>query len=115
MNIAVFGTGIVGETIGSKLIELGHDVMMGSRTKDNEKAKAFVDKHNGKAKAGTFADAAIFGEIIFNCTAGAGSLEALKMAGEKNLNGKIIVDISNPLDFSKGMPPSLAIANTGSL
>ena len=115
MKIAVLGTGNVGDTIGSKLIEVGHTVMMGSRTKDNEKAKAFVAKHNAKASTGTYTDAAAFGEIIFNCTAGVGSIDALKMAGEKNLNGKIIVDIANPLDFSKGMPPSLAICNTNSL
>lgn len=115
MKIAVLGTGNVGNTIGSKLIEVGHTVMMGSRTSENEKSKAFVDKHHGKASAGTFVNAAAFGEIIFNCTAGIGSLEALKMAGEKNLNGKIIIDIANPLDFSKGMPPSLAVCNTNSL
>lgn len=114
-KIAVLGTGNVGDTIGSKLIELGHEVMMGSRTADNEKAKAFVAKHNGKASAGTFGDAAAFGEIIFNCTSGAGSLEALKLAGEKNINGKLLIDLSNPLDFSKGMPPSLSIVNTNSL
>ncbi len=115
MKIAVFGTGNVGDTIGSKLIEVGHSVMMGSRTSNNEKAKAFVSKHKGNASAGTFAEAAAFGEIIFNCTAGVGSLNALQMAGEENLNGKIIVDIANPLDFSNGMPPSLAICNTNSL
>lgn len=115
MKIAVLGTGMVGDTIGSKLIELGHQVMMGSRTANNEKAQAFVAKHNSGASAGTFADAAAFAEIIFNCTAGVGSVEALKMAGEKNVEGKIIVDIANPLDFSNGMPPSLAIVNTNSL
>lgn len=117
MKIAVLGTGMVGDTIGSRLIELGHEVKMGSRTATNEKAKAFVDKHHGKASAGTFEDAAAFGEIIVNCTAGAGSIEALKMAGETNINGKIIIDIANPLDFSKGMPPSLipALSNTNSL
>ena len=115
MKIAVLGTGNVGDTIGSKLIEVGHLVMMGSRTAENEKAKSFVAKHHDKASTGTFSDAAAFGEIIFNCTAGIGSMEALKMAGEKNLNGKIIVDIANPLDFSKGMPPSLAVCNTNSL
>jgi predicted dinucleotide-binding enzyme len=114
-NIAVFGTGQVGDSIGSKLVELGHKVMMGSRTADNEKAKAFVAKHAGKATTGTYADAAAFCEIIFNCTAGVGSVQALKMAGEKNLDGKIIVDISNPLDFSKGMPPTLTVVNTSSL
>ncbi|HMS52055.1 MAG: NAD(P)-binding domain-containing protein [Sphingobacteriales bacterium] len=115
MQIAVLGTGNVGDTIGSKLIELGHAVMMGSRTADNDKAKAFVAKHKDMASAGTFAEAASFGDIIFNCTAGVGSIAALKMAGEQNLNGKIIVDLANPLDFSKGMPPTLAICNQNSL
>lgn len=117
MRIAVLGTGMVGDTIGSRLIELGHEVAMGSRTATNEKAQAFVAKHKGKARAGTFADAAAFGEIIFNCTAGAGSIEALKMAKEEDLAGKIIIDIANPLDFSKGAPPSLipSLSNTHSL
>ncbi|MBK8855009.1 MAG: NAD(P)-binding domain-containing protein [Saprospiraceae bacterium] len=115
MKVAVFGTGMVGDTIGSKLIELGHTVMMGSRTRGNEKAKNFVAKNGEKAKNGTFSEAAEFGDIIFNCTAGVASLEALRSGEEKNLAGKIIVDISNPLDFSKGMPPSLAVVNTNSL
>ena len=115
MKIAVLGTGPVGNTIGSKLIELGHAVMMGSRTADNEKVKAFVDKHGRYASAGTFADAAAFGEIIFNCTAGVFSIEALTMAGAKNMIGKIIVDLANPLDFSHGAPPSLSVVNTCSL
>jgi len=115
MKIAVLGTGMVGDTIGSKLVELGHLVMMGSRTKDNEKAKAFEARHPSKAHAGTFADAAAFGEIIFNCTSGTGSVEALKSAGDININGKILIDLANPLDFSKGMPPSLTILNTNSL
>ena len=80
-KIAVLGTGIVGDTIGSKLIESGHTVAMGSRTLNNDKALAFVAKHNGKAIAGTFADAAAYGQIIFNCTKGIGSIEALTMAG----------------------------------
>lgn len=115
MKIAVLGTGNVGDTIGSKLIELGHSVMMGSRTTDHPKAKAFVDKHGGKATAGTFGQAAAFGEIVFNCTAGIASLEALKLADSKNLSGKVLIDVANPLDFSKGMPPSLSICNTNSL
>jgi 8-hydroxy-5-deazaflavin:NADPH oxidoreductase len=117
MKIAVLGTGMVGDSIGSRLIELGHEVKMGSRTATNEKAEAFVVKHTERASAGTFADAAAFAEIIINCTAGAGSIEALKMAGEANLNGKILIDIANPLDFSQGMPPSLipALSNTNSL
>ncbi|HVD98150.1 MAG TPA: NAD(P)-binding domain-containing protein [Cytophagaceae bacterium] len=115
MKIAVFGTGMVGATIGSKLVELGHTVTMGSRSANNEKALAFAAKHPEQAFAGTFAEAAVFGEIIFNCTAGGGSIEALQQAGEKNLSGKIIIDVSNPLDFSKGAPPSLSFVNTNSL
>ena len=115
MKIAVLGTGTVGNTIGSRLIELGHAVMMGSRTADNEKVKAFVDKHGRYASAGTFADAAAISDIIFNCTAGVASIEALTMAGGNNMNGKIIVDLANPLDFSHGAPPSLSVVNTGSL
>jgi predicted dinucleotide-binding enzyme len=117
MKIAVLGTGMVGDTIGSRLVELGHEVMMGSRTADNEKAKAFVAKHEGKASAGTFADAAAFGELLFNCTAGVASLEALRLAGEANINGKILIDVANPLDFSQGAPPSLipSLSNTHSL
>jgi 8-hydroxy-5-deazaflavin:NADPH oxidoreductase len=115
MKVAVLGTGMVGSTIGSKLIELGHQVMMGSRTANNEKAVAFVAQTDGKATAGTFADAAAFGEIIFNCTSGGASIDALTLAGETNLANKVIVDIANPLDFSKGQPASLSISNTNSL
>lgn len=115
LKVGVFGTGAVGNAIGTKLAELGHPVMMGSRTANNPKALAFVAKNHQKALAGTFADAAEYGELIFNCTAGMGSIDALKMAGENRLNGKIIIDIANPLDFSKGMPPTLSISNTSSL
>jgi 8-hydroxy-5-deazaflavin:NADPH oxidoreductase len=115
MQIAVFGTGSVGETLGSKLIELGHDVMMGSRTATNEKALAWVKKAGAKASTGTFADAAKFGELVINATLGAGTIEAFKMAGAEHTAGKVIVDLSNPLDFSRGMPPSLFLSNTDSL
>ena len=117
MKVAVLGTGTVGDTIGSRLIDAGHEVMMGSRTSTNIKAQAFVAKHpNGKASTGTFADATSIGEIIFNCTKGEFAMEALK-AGASGLSGKIIVDVSNPLDFSNGMPPCLipSLSNTNSL
>lgn len=116
MKIGVLGTGMVGDAIASKLVELGHQVMMGSRSAANEKAIAFSAKYpEGKAFAGTFADAAAFGEIIFNCTKGLETLNILKSAGEENMKGKILVDIANPLDFSNGMPPSLSVCNTNSL
>jgi predicted dinucleotide-binding enzyme len=115
MRIGVLGTGIVGKTIAHKLAKLGHDVRMGSRTAGGEKAKAWVKEAGGKSTEGTFADAAMHGEIVFNCTSGIGSLDALKAAGAKNLQGKTLVDVANPLDFSKGMPPTFTVCNTDSL
>jgi hypothetical protein len=106
---------MVGNTIATKLVQLGHEVKMGSRTAGNEKAVQWAKANGAKASNGTFAETAEFGEIIFNCTAGSASLEALKLAGAKNLKGKILVDISNPLDFSKGMPPTLTVCNTDSI
>ncbi len=114
-NFGILGTGDVGITIGSKLFELGHKVMIGSRTSNNEKARAFVAKYDDNVSAGTFSEAAKFGEIIFNCTKGIFSIDALLMAGVNQLADKIIIDVSNPLDFSSGMPPRLSISNTNSL
>jgi len=115
MKIAVLGSGMVGQTIGSKLVELGHEVRMGSRTATNEKAGTWSKQAGDKASHGTFEDAAAFGEIVFNCTNGNGSLDALRAAEAKNLSGKILIDVSNPLDFSKGFPPTLSVCNDDSL
>jgi predicted dinucleotide-binding enzyme len=115
MNIGILGTGMVGQTLGTKLVALGHSVKMGSRTATNEKATAWLASQPAGASQGTFADAAGFGEIVFNCTNGMAALDALQLAGKDNLRGKILVDVSNPLDFSKGFPPSLSVVNTDSL
>jgi predicted dinucleotide-binding enzyme len=115
MKIGILGTGVVGSTLGTKLIQLGHDVKMGSRTATNEKAIDWAQKNGSHASQGTFTSAASFGEIVFNCTQGVASIEALNLAGANNLKNKILIDIANALDFSKGMPPSLAICNTDSL
>ncbi len=115
MNIGVLGTGVVGNTIGTKLVQLGHAVKMGARSATNEKAAAWVQANGAGASQGTFAETAAFGEIVFNCTSGAASLEVLRQAGADNLKGKVLIDIANPLDFSHGMPPSLSVCNTDSL
>jgi len=115
MKIGVLGTGGVGSTIGSALVTLGHDVMMGSRSTANAKAVAWAASAGGRATHGNFADAARHGEILFNCTSGGGSLPALEAAGAANLRGKILVDVANPLDFSRGMPPSLTHNGSDSL
>lgn len=115
MKIGILGTGMVGQTIGTGLVQHGHEVKMGARAATNAKATAWASGGGAKAAHGTFADAAAFGEVVFNCTSGMVSLDALKQAGEQNLAGKVLVDVANPLDFSKGMPPSLSVCNTSSL
>jgi len=101
MKIGVLGTGIVGRTIATKLRELGHDVLVGSRSAGDD--------------AVPFAEAAAHGELVFNCTSGTASLDALAAAGVDNLSGKVLVDVANPLDFSHGMPPTLTVCNDDSL
>lgn len=128
MRISVLGTGIVGQTFSSKLMQLGHDVMMGTRDVQEKMLEGGNDRYgnppirewikdNDSVKLVSFADSAAFGEIIINATNGANSLNALDLALEENLRGKIVMDVSNPLDFSKGMPPSLldGLHNTNSL
>ena len=116
MKIGVLGTGAVGTTIASKLIELGHQVMIGSRSNTNEKAIEFVNKYDSNASNGTFEQAADFGEIVFNCIKGEFSIEALKSVG-KGIEGKILIDISIPVNTHVGAPLSLIpeLCNTSSL
>ena len=113
MKIAVLGTGMVGQTIASKLVALDHEVVLGSRSADNEAAVAWAARAG--ASRATFTDAAAGAELVFNCTAGVASLDALQAAGAENLAGKVLIDVANPLDFSHGTPPTLALANTDSL
>jgi predicted dinucleotide-binding enzyme len=115
MRVGVLGTGRVGQTLGSALLRLGHEVRMGSRRAGNEAAVAWASEVGGPATEGTFADAAGFGELIVNATAGSASLQALELAGAEQLAGKVLVDVSNPLDTSKGMPPTLTVCNDDSL
>ena len=113
MNIGILGSGGVGQTIGSKLVSIGHAVKLGTR--HPKKLDEWRSNTGPQGTVGSFAEAAAFGEIVFNCTSGGSSLEALRLAGEQNLNGKVLIDLANPLDFSQGMPPSLLVCNTDSL
>jgi predicted dinucleotide-binding enzyme len=108
MRIAVLGTGVVGTSVGSRLVETGHEVRMGSRTAGNERAVAWVEATGAGASEGTFADAAAWADVVVNATGGLVSVEALTAAGAENLAGKPLLDISNPLDFSAGFPPTVA-------
>lgn len=126
MQIGIFGTGIVGQTIAAALAAKGHSVMIGTRdpaaTQSRDSGNAFNktpfrdwQKANPTVKLGTFADAARFGETIINATSGEGALPALQAAGADALGTKVVLDIANPLDFSRGMPPTLSVCNTDSL
>lgn len=126
MRFGILGTGVVGKTIAVRLDGLGHDVIVGTRNPEETLSRTEPDQYGNlpfgawqeehpEVRLGTFAEAAVHGDMVVNATAGAVSLEALEQAGEDNLNGKILIDIANPLDFSKGMPPTLLVSNTDSL
>jgi len=126
MKIGILGTGMVGQAIGGRLAQLGHDVMIGTRDVAGTLARTAPDgmgnppfsvwqKQNPKVKLGNFAQATAHGELVVNATNGFAAIDILKSAGEANLNGKTLIDISNPLDFSKGMPPTLFVKDSDSL
>jgi 8-hydroxy-5-deazaflavin:NADPH oxidoreductase len=123
MKVAIIGSGIVAQTLGKKLVELGHDVILGTRDPSKlDEAKGWAGSLNdwlatvgNQATVATFAAAAAAGEIVINATHGMGSLDALKTAGAENLQGKILIDVANELDFSPGMPPKSLAADTTSL
>ncbi len=128
MNIGIIGSSTVAQTLAAKLLELGHSVMVSSRDTSLAKdlgprgtvpsASDFAEAQRALARqaaAGSFADAAAHGEVVINATAGGHSLDALEAAGAANLAGKILVDVANALDFSRGMPPTLLFCNTDSL
>jgi predicted dinucleotide-binding enzyme len=126
MHIAVFGTGMVGQALAARLAQLGHDVMVGTRDvaqalartePDSRGTPGFGTWHAGhpKVQVGTLPRAGAHGEILVNATSGEASLEVLRQAGAERLSGKVLIDVANPLDFSKGMPPSLSVCNTDSL
>jgi NADPH-dependent F420 reductase len=104
MKIGILGTGDVGKALGKGFIALGHEVKMGSRDAANEKALAWAQEMGSQASTGTFADAAEFGEIVVLATLGAANESALRGAGPEHLRGKIVIDTTNPLDFSSGLP-----------
>lgn len=122
MNIGIIGSGVVGQTLGSALAAKGHAVALGTRdplARDEKKGMGtslndWLAAAGANASVVAFADAARRGEIVINATAGAAAVDALRIAGAEHLSGKILIDVSNPLDFSKGMPPTLTVCNTDS-
>jgi 8-hydroxy-5-deazaflavin:NADPH oxidoreductase len=115
MKFGVLGTGMVGKALASKLVACGHEVRMGARSAENEAATSWAHAGGDKASHGTFADAAGFGEVVFLCTKGDVAVQVIEAAGPDNLRGKVVVDVTNPLDFSAGFPPTLFTTGTESL
>jgi predicted dinucleotide-binding enzyme len=124
MDIAVLGTGTVGRTIAGRLHDLGHAVHVGTRDPATTRARTepegagsfstWLEEHPRVALA-TYADAAAAGEVVVLATAGSAALDVLASAGAHNLAGKPLMDITNPLDFSAGFPPTLSVKDTDSL
>src|SRR5580765_6774202 len=109
MKVAVLGTGDVGKALGKGFITLGHEVMMGARSANNDKALAWAKEMGPKASVGTFSDAASWAEIVVLATLGAANEAVLQAAGPDKLKGKVVIDTTNPLDSSGGKGPKLAI------
>lgn len=118
MKISILGSGVVGRTIAAKMTAIGHHVFLATRdiqaTKSREKFADWFAK-NSTVQILEYKDIPADTDIYINCTQGEGSIAALQAIGKDKLKKKIILDIANPLDFSKGMPPSLFISNTDSL
>jgi predicted dinucleotide-binding enzyme len=112
MKIGILGSGMVGQALAAKLASLGQDVMIGTRSP--QKLSGWLAE-NPRVKTGPVSECAAYGEIVFNAVKGDVTLAVLQSVGTTNLSGKILIDISNPLDFSKGMPPTLFVGNTDSL
>jgi predicted dinucleotide-binding enzyme len=126
MRIGILGTGMVGQALAGRLGELGHDVMIGTRDVAAALARTQPDRYGNPGfgpwhdqhpavRVGTFAEAGVHGELLVNATSGGASLEVLRLAGADVMDGRVLIDVANPLDFSRGMPPSLSICNTDSL
>jgi len=115
MRIGIIGTGTVGQTLGSKLVALGHDVTLGSRSKGNAAATDWAERNGPRGRAGTFAEAAEFGELVIVATGGTVAPAAVALAGPENLAGKTVLDVSNPLVFSPTGELTLDPVNTDSV
>jgi hypothetical protein len=106
MRVGVLGSGDVGQAIATGFANLGHEVRIGTRTNGNEKLRVWLDKtKDKKTSIGTFEETARFGDVVVVAVLGKAAEEALRLAGIANFDSKTVIDVTNPLDFSKGMPP----------
>jgi predicted dinucleotide-binding enzyme len=104
MKIGVLGTGVVGQTLGTALVGLGHEVKMGSRTPGSQKVHDWVSKNGAGATAGSFDEAAAFGKLLILATLWEGTEHALSMTEATHFVNKVVVDVTNPLHFNESGP-----------
>jgi predicted dinucleotide-binding enzyme len=122
MKIGIIGSGDVGRRLADGFLDLGHQVKIGTRDISKKEVVDWIDKHRKEgekksenASIGSFAEAASFGEdLIVLSTSWSGTSKAIMMAGPNNMSGKVIIDTTNPLDFSQGLPPRMAVGFTDS-
>ena len=122
MKIGIIGSGDVGRRLADGLLQLGHQVKIGTRDTSKKEVVEWIDKHrkkgekeSGNASIGSFAEAASFGEdLVVLSTSWTGTANALQMAGPSNMTDKVVIDTTNPLDFSQGLPPRMAVGHTDS-
>lgn len=112
-KVGILGSGVVAQQLGSGLAKHGYDVMLGSR--EPGKLDSWRKGTKGKVSAGTFAQAVAHGDVVILATLGAGTESALDLVGTKPFEGKLVLDATNPLDFSHGMPPGLYLGTNDSL
>jgi 8-hydroxy-5-deazaflavin:NADPH oxidoreductase len=94
MKVGVLGSGEVARVLAAGFLKHGHAVMVGSRTPEK---LADWAAQNKRAATGTFAEAAGFGDLLVLAVRGNVAVEALDLAGAKNLAGKAVMDACNPI------------------
>jgi 8-hydroxy-5-deazaflavin:NADPH oxidoreductase len=115
MRVGVLGTGEVARRLAAGFRSRGHDVMIGSRDPDKPELREWLSGDGAGVEAGTFAQAAAYGELLVLAVLGNAAEDAIAQAGPENFAGKVVIDVMNPLDFSGGFPPKLSISGEDSL
>jgi predicted dinucleotide-binding enzyme len=115
MKVGVLGSGDVGRRLGAGFAAKGHEVLLGTRSPSKPEIAAWLKESKGHVAVGSFADAAAFGSVVVLACVGSVAESVIRLAGESHFDGKVVIDVTNPLDFSKGMPPGLFVGLTDSL
>lgn len=114
MKVGILGSGVVGQALGTGFVTLGHEVRLGSRTANHPDALAWAKGTKGKGSVGTFSEVAAFGEVLVLATLGVVTPDAIRLAGTSHFDGKVVIDVTNPLVMTGQGPPTLAVGTTNS-